>query len=414
MASTAIKHCILSTLYTLLYVSSGQSVVVQDLCSTPRSSQSSFLKFPPPVSEGGRCDMRGIFAVLTVHKARQLELRLGQSIIWPSLAILLRRQRRKEHEPVSNLSPRYVALYNGVWLVLNDLILGQTVGIWLCDNHEVIARFISKWMRPILIEGLVDTLTWLDNWPAGLKLNTQLSHFFRDMFVGLTTVWNEVVIARAIANDDQVLSSLVYLVGWSSRFMGLTMLLSLIVDILQLFTFHWTVYYWIQRAIFGFFASSIVSLFHLFRGKKRNPLRKNRTDDATYDLDQLLLGTIFFTLFLFLFLTVAVYYLHFSLLRLSIVGIITILQTFLALLNHLPLFALMLRVKEPGRLPGGVELRLQEVQHKSKANCIQCSYFELYNIPLGLQDIFRGYNDHLQALRNLPRLLWRLILGQKF
>jgi len=348
-----------------------------------------------------------------------MDLRLGQCTIWPALGLQLRRQRRKEHEPVSNLAPRYVALYNGVWLVLNDLILGQTMGLWLCDNHELIANVISRWLRPVLVEGLIDTLTWLDNWPAGLKLNTQLSHFFRDMFVGLTTAWNDVIITQLITNDGHLLSRMVYLVGLSSRLMGLTMLLSVIVDLLQLFTFHWTVYYGIQQRIFQFFASSIISLFYLFRGKKRNPLRKNRTDKATYELDQLLLGTIFFTLFIFLFLTVAVYYLHFSLLRLAIVGIITVLQTGLALLNHLPLFALMLRVKESDRLPGGIQVEYrndndEEADEAASINPLRCCYYDLHNTPLGIQDIFRGYNDHLQAMQDLPHLLWRLVLGRRF
>jgi phosphatidylinositol glycan class Q protein len=351
---------------------------------------------------------------LTDLIARQLDLRLGQWIVWPSLGLRLRRQRRKEHESVSNLAPRYIALYNGVWLVLNDLILGQTVGIWLCENHEVAAKLLSRWLRPVLSEGLVDTLTWLDSWPLGVKLNTQLSRFFCDLFIGLTTVWDDFFIARVIANDGQVLSKLLYCVGVSSRLMGLTMLLSILVDLLQIFTFHWSVFYRIQQSIFQFFTSSIVSLFHLFRGKKRNPLRKNRTDDAVYDLDQLLLGTIFFTLFLFLFLTVAVYYWHFSLLRLAVVGLITILHTGLAFLNHLPLFALMLRMKEPDRLPGGVEMRLLDDQTKKAViNTFQCTYYDLYSTSLDLQDIFRGYNNHLQAIRNLPHLLWRLLLGRQ-
>lgn len=46
-------------------------------------------------------------------------------------------------------------------------------------------------------------------------------------------------------------------------------------------------------------------------GKKRNILR-NRVDSAEYDLDQLLLGTIMFSVLVFLFPTVAAYYILFS------------------------------------------------------------------------------------------------------
>lgn len=47
-------------------------------------------------------------------------------------------------------------------------------------------------------------------------------------------------------------------------------------------------------------------------GKRKNVLR-NRIDSWDYDLDQLLLGTILFTLITFLFPTVLVYYALFAL-----------------------------------------------------------------------------------------------------
>lgn len=54
------------------------------------------------------------------------------------------------------------------------------------------------------------------------------------------------------------------------------------------------------------------ALFLHIPGKKRNTLR-HRIDSCDYDLDQLLLGTILFTLLTFLFPTIVVYYLTFAL-----------------------------------------------------------------------------------------------------
>jgi phosphatidylinositol glycan class Q protein len=95
----------------------------------------------------------------------------------------------------------------------------------------------------------------------------------------------------------------------------------------------------------------LISLFHLFRGKKRNVLR-NRIDSCNYELDQLLLGTILFTLLSFLLPTVIVFYLTFALARMAIITFKAGLDTLLAALNHFPLFALMLRIKDSQRLPG--------------------------------------------------------------
>ncbi|MEQ2157434.1 hypothetical protein GOODEAATRI_001824 [Goodea atripinnis] len=56
------------------------------------------------------------------------------------------------------------------------------------------------------------------------------------------------------------------------------------------------------------------SLWRLFRGKKWNVLRQ-RVDSCSYDLDQLFIGMLLFTILLFLLPTTALYYLVFTLVR---------------------------------------------------------------------------------------------------
>ncbi|CAG8765646.1 17208_t:CDS:10, partial [Gigaspora margarita] len=95
----------------------------------------------------------------------------------------------------------------------------------------------------------------------------------------------------------------------------------------------------------------------LWKGKKWNTLR-NRIDSCDYDLDQLLLGTILFTLLTFLFPTVAVYYATFATSRVAVIFLKAFMETLLAFLNHFPLFAIMLRFKDPERLPGGLRFEI--------------------------------------------------------
>ena len=127
--------------------------------------------------------------------------------------------------------------------------------------------------------------------------------------------------------------------------------IALFSDLLSLLTVHIYSFYTASARIYHWQLTIIISLFHLFRGKKHNVLR-NRIDSCDYDLDQLLLGTILFTLLAFLLPTVGVFYLTFALSRMAIIALKGILDTMLACLNHFPLFALMLRVKDSRRLPG--------------------------------------------------------------
>ena len=111
-------------------------------------------------------------------------------------------------------------------------------------------------------------------------------------------------------------------------------------------------------------------LYSYFHTGRRYNLLRNRVDTWDYDIDQLLFGTILFTLVAFLFPTVLAYYALFALvspldlplhvqtlnvscqMRLGTVLLYASLETLLAFVNHFPLFALVLRAKDPRRLPG--------------------------------------------------------------
>jgi hypothetical protein len=143
--------------------------------------------------------------------------------------------------------------------------------------------------------------------------------------------------------------------------------ISIFSDLVSLLTLHIYWFYVASARIFHWQLTIIISLFHLFRGKKRNILR-NRIDSCDYDLDQLLLGTILFTLQFFLLPTVFVFYLTFASARIAVIGLKAALEMGLACLNHFPLFAVMLRIKDPGRLPGGICFELQDATAVNHSN----------------------------------------------
>lgn len=143
---------------------------------------------------------------------------------------------------------------------------------------------------------------------------------------------------------------IVTVVGYSG-FIGMSLSVSLLSDLLSLLTLHISSFYVASARIYDWQLTILISLFHLFRGKKRNVLRE-RIDSCDYDLDQLLLGTILFTLLAFLFPTVMVFYFTFVTARAGVLVGKVLLDVGLACLNHWPLFAIMLRVKDPARIPG--------------------------------------------------------------
>ncbi|KAI9358158.1 N-acetylglucosaminyl transferase component-domain-containing protein [Pilaira anomala] len=197
----------------------------------------------------------------------------------------------------------YISFYNSMWLVANDIIIGLAIGSFLMANNAAMAEKLHRILHKYTVESLHSMMLWFLESPAGLKLNHELGSFLSELFLWLIRLWT-----------------------LSARI------------------FNW------QLVILN-------SLFNLFRGKKRNILR-NRIDSCDYDLDQLLLGTSLFTLLTFLFPTVLIYYLTFALGRVGVIFLQAVMETILAFFNHFPLFAIMLRLKDPHRLPGGLEFEI--------------------------------------------------------
>ncbi|TFK49641.1 Gpi1-domain-containing protein [Heliocybe sulcata] len=249
--------------------------------------------------------------------------------------------------PVEDYVAIYNTFYNFIWLVLNDVIIGTAIGAFICDNHVLLAVYLGNFVEHYLVGSIQDILIWLDNWPAGLKLNTELSNFYCSSFIGVIALWGQLL--RFVIPH---LPTLIYAVGAMGS-CGVTMVVSSMLDLLNIFTVHLHVCYYVGAAVYRQQLRTLGSLWNLFRGKRFNVLR-HRIDNWDYDIDQLLLGTILFTLVAFLFPTVLTYYSLFAALQFCVILIRASLETLLVFMNHFPLFALMLRVKDPWRLPGGI------------------------------------------------------------
>jgi phosphatidylinositol glycan class Q protein len=153
--------------------------------------------------------------------------------------------------------------------------------------------------------------------------------------------------------------------GWSGM-LGATMTFSLASDLLNIMTFHIYIFYNVAARIYHWL-NILWSLFNLFRGKKFNVLR-NRLDSCDYDLDQLLLGTILFTLLFFLFPTVVVYCVLFCGARLIVILLQVGLKTCLVVLNHFPLFALMLKCNPLCNCVGSSDISINAMQLHPNSN----------------------------------------------
>ncbi|WVQ78884.1 hypothetical protein IAT38_000975 [Cryptococcus sp. DSM 104549] len=312
----------------------------------------------------------------------QLCLRLTQALDGPD-----RFRRTREIAPMEIRSERYISFWNTVWLVANDLILGYCASELIRLNAPLLAQHLGIAFSQYAIDVPVASLRWLNDWPVGLKLNTPLSQFFCTSFGLIIQRWGDALTPKIDYLTPVVLSGLSF-----ASLGGLTLLLALLQDIANLLTLHLNVCYRLMRVLYGWQVESLGGLWNLFRGKRWNILRQ-RTDSYEYDVDQLFLGTLLFTVSAFLFPTVLTYKAFFGLTRVIMLGVGKTLGVARTALNGFPLFEIMLRLKEPSRLPAGVYMTplrnggVVGVAEQGRVGIAQVTV--LKNIPKSLSSILQ-------------------------
>lgn len=231
------------------------------------------------------------------------------------------------------------------------MVLGVPFCVFLWNNSAPIAMIVGELIFTKTVVFFESYIEWLMGWPAGLKLNSNLNKFLGELYLWLISIWSVAFFQGIIAMEY-----IVKAVSVSGLF-GVSYSIAIVIDLLRVATVHVRLFYFLSTRLYGWQVRIICSLFHLFRGKKWNVL-KDRLDSAEYDLDQLLLGTILFSALVFLFPTVAVYYVLFLFSATSWIILEVALMTVGVMLKRFPLFEVALRLYSPDTLMYGVQINL--------------------------------------------------------
>ncbi|KAJ2687731.1 pig-Q [Coemansia spiralis] len=279
---------------------------------------------------------------------------VGQQVdlIVRRMVYLIEQWRASYHTPKPAHGRRhnaqYAGFWNSVWVIAADIVLGCALGIFLVMCSQAVGDWIVLSLEQYTVKSLESTILWLRGWPAGLKLNNGLDGFLAELFLWLIHFWTAM-----FQPVTKYMRIVVILAGWSGFVGGCSMQLAIFSDAMALTTLHTYWFYMVATRIFHWQLLTLYSLFNLFRGRKHNVLR-NRIDSCDYDLDQLLIGTILFTLLTYLFPTVLVYYATFAGRRVAVIMAQGLFEILLGILNHCPIFYIMLRLRDPQMFPGGV------------------------------------------------------------
>lgn len=391
------------------------------------------------------------------HVFRQLDLRMQQINFFPIQFLcyydknILYGDSEVLHKlkiPVfnSNLNinnSNYINLYNSIWLIFNDVLLGITIWKIIISNFDSIIMFINETIiRKLLFNDFYDLIKWVSvNHPAGFKLNTELGQFMGDLFLWTLKFWKSLVADILVIDSKNVIfrpielnfSYILSFVGtWSNIstihkvlsqilkiyvgivcHLGFTFFIGCIIDYFQIITFHLYCFYYTSSKIYQKQVQVIKSLFQLFCGKKYNVLR-NRIDNLNnytyegqfFDIDQLLLGTLLFMILVLLLPTVFAFYLMFFLSRLACIIVVNSIENLLIVINYLPLFVILLKLKNSNRLQGGITFDHLTVSNKT-------NYLLLSNKSLTYSEIFKNFVKLFKKSKNFKESLVQFfVLGE--
>lgn len=154
-----------------------------------------------------------------------------------------------------------------------------------------------------------DYIIWLMGVPWGIKLNTPLSQFLGTRYLYILELWRLFYSEFISIYLSMFVNFLVILLPF-----GITFPVTALHDFLKFLNLCLICCFIISNRVFTLQVSALKSLGRLFMGKKWNILRE-RVDSCDYNMNQLLVGTMIFTILLFLLPTTGMYTLIFLYLR---------------------------------------------------------------------------------------------------
>ncbi|XP_034935223.1 phosphatidylinositol N-acetylglucosaminyltransferase subunit Q [Chelonus insularis] len=222
---------------------------------------------------------------------------------------------------------------NHIFATIFDILLGILfIKFFLYVIGNTLLSQILLDNAEIVVDSLKNLVYWLMGSPAGLKLNYSFSKILGKFFLYHIHFWWLFLVSIKPVMD--FFFEVLLLFGR----LGITFQIAIAADILALVSFHAYCIYVYAARLYYIQIRGLTALFRLFLGKKKNPLRE-RVDSCSYQADQLFVGTLLFTILLFLMPTTWVYYIVFTTLRLIIIGFGGVLTRLRFYFQVLPVYA---------------------------------------------------------------------------
>ena len=255
----------------------------------------------------------------------------------------------------------WISINSHIVVLLIDVTVGIAVGQVMYKHSGDIVSFLTEFSIFLHSDILKNTIESYRHSPMGIKLNPLIT---KKIGYVLKLLLRE--FSKAISLTSSLHDIMVKVIGCSGA-VGVTVQLSLIIDLTRIMTMHIMIIHRISSILFIFQCNLILTLFHLFKGQKVNILRK-RVDTCECDRIQLLFGVVLFSMVFFLFPSFAAYFFLFSFTQ----GLVLLTQVALwsavVFVRDFPYYSLATSCYEPLCFTRGLKFHLIETSKISTSS----------------------------------------------
>ncbi|XP_056636987.1 uncharacterized protein LOC130445409 isoform X1 [Diorhabda sublineata] len=243
------------------------------------------------------------------------------------------------------LSPK---MGNVVIIKLVDIIIGILLTNYVVQYENQIFIFLYNSIEGI-ISSLKGLLFYLMGSPIGLKLNYGFNNFLGQFFLYHISLW------RIFLHGTYPVLTSYFKYLMLPGILGFSYQIAMMSDILAIATFHSYCIYVNGARLFNLQLKCLTSLWRVLIGRKFNPLR-GRVDSCQYSQNQMFIGTLSFSILLFLLPTTAMYYVVFSVFRLVTLLIDRFLLTARNLFYNIPIYSIYLWLVNASSVAGNIHI----------------------------------------------------------
>ena len=282
----------------------------------------------------------------------------------------------------------WIIINSSIVFIMMDAFLGIILGIIINRYSEILLSFFTEYSSFLQSDILKTTIESFKHSPLGVKFNPlitkKIGYVLKLLLREFTTVISFTLPFHGIFM--KILSC--------CGVLGITVQLSLIIDLIRLLTLHIMLIHKISAVLHQFQCKLIFSLFHLFKGQKVNILRK-RLDTCEYDRTQLLFGVVFFSMVFFLFPSFAAYFYLFSLTQGLVISLQVLLLNIIVFIKDFPYYCFVISVLEPLSVTMGLRFHLVKTDIPVDIDSM------IYDEEIGYTDNMNGNNEETSNNNNI-------------